>query len=84
MDYSTDYEGQNKSQIRDSKIWSRVPRDSNPRKTALGRPSSIYKRQTHPLVKEGAPQKQDCNCRTVIAKYLVISPRWGSTPRLTD
>jgi hypothetical protein len=46
-----------KSQIRDSKIWSRVPRDSDPRKTALARPSSIYKRQTRTLVREGAPQK---------------------------
>jgi hypothetical protein len=37
-----------------------------------------------PLVREGAPQKQDRNCQIVIAKYLVMSPRWGSTPRLTD
>jgi hypothetical protein len=27
---------------------------------------SIYKRQTRPLVREGAPQKQDRNCQTVI------------------
>jgi hypothetical protein len=73
-----------KSHIWDSKIWSRVPRDSNPRKTALGRPSSIYKRQTRPLVREGAPQKRDRNCQRVIAKYLVMSSRWGSTPRLFD
>jgi hypothetical protein len=39
----------------DSKIWSRVPRDSDPRKTALERASSIYKRQTRPLVRERAP-----------------------------
>jgi hypothetical protein len=44
-----------KSQIWDSKIWSWVPRDSDPRKSALGRPSSIYKRQTRPLVREFAP-----------------------------
>jgi hypothetical protein len=43
-----------------------VPRDSDPRKTALARASSIYKRQTHPLVREGAPQKQDRNCQPVI------------------
>jgi hypothetical protein len=43
-----------KSQIWDSKIWSLVPRN-----TALARASSIYKRQTRPLVREGAPQKQD-------------------------
>jgi hypothetical protein len=24
------------------------------------------KRQTRPLVREGAPQKQDCNCQTII------------------
>jgi hypothetical protein len=35
-----------KSHIWDSKIWSRVQRDSDPRKTALARTSSIYKRQT--------------------------------------
>jgi hypothetical protein len=52
-----------KSQIWDSKIWSRVPRDSDPRKTALARASSIYKRQTRPLIREGAPQKQDRNCQ---------------------
>jgi hypothetical protein len=55
-----------KSQIWDSKIWSRVPRDSHPRKTALARARSIYKRQTRILVREGAPQKQDRNCQTVI------------------
>jgi hypothetical protein len=55
-----------KSQIWDSKIWSRVPTDSDPRKTALASASSIYKRQTRPLVREGAPQKQDRNFLTVI------------------
>jgi hypothetical protein len=43
-----------------------VPRDSDPRKIALTRASSIYKRQTRPLVREGDPQKQDRNCHTVI------------------
>jgi hypothetical protein len=33
--------------------------DSDPRKTALARVSSAYIRQTRPLVREGAPQKQD-------------------------
>jgi hypothetical protein len=47
-----------KSQVWDSKIWSRVPMDSDLRKTAFGRPSSIYKGQTRPLVREGAPQKK--------------------------
>jgi hypothetical protein len=63
-----------KSQIWDSKIWSRVPRDSDPRKTALAMASSMYKWQTRPIVREGAPQKkkQDRNCQTN-----------KSTPRLT-
>jgi hypothetical protein len=72
-----------KSQIWDSKIWSRVPRDSHPRKTALARASSMFKRQIHPLVREGAPQKQDRICQTVINIWSWDS-RWGSTPRLTD
>jgi hypothetical protein len=55
-----------KSQIWDSKIWTWVPRGSDPRKTALARASSTYKTQTRPLVREGAPQKQDRNCLTVI------------------
>jgi hypothetical protein len=38
-----------------------VPRDTDPRKTALARTGSIYKRQTRPLVREGATQKQDRN-----------------------
>jgi hypothetical protein len=58
-----------KSQIWDSKIWSRVPRDFDSRKTALARASSIYKRQPRPLVKEGVPQKQDRNCQTAISNW---------------
>jgi hypothetical protein len=54
------------SQIWDSKIRSLVPRDSDPRKTALARSSSIYKRQARPLFREGAPQKQDRNSQIVI------------------
>jgi hypothetical protein len=64
-----------KSQIWDSKIWSRVPRDSDPRKSALARASSTYKRQTRPLVREGAPQEQDRNCHAN-NEDLVVSPRW--------
>jgi hypothetical protein len=55
-----------KSQIWDSKIWSRVPRDSDPRKTTLARAISVYKRQTRPLIREGVPQKQYRNCQRVI------------------
>jgi hypothetical protein len=40
------------SRIWDSKIWSRVPEDSDPRMTALLRASSNCKRQTHPVVRE--------------------------------
>jgi hypothetical protein len=55
-----------KSQVSYIKVWSQVPSDSNPRKTALARASSIYKRQTHPLVREGALQKQGRNSQTII------------------
>jgi hypothetical protein len=55
------------SQIRDCKILSRVQRDSDPRKVALARASSMYKRQTRPLVREGAPRKQDRNCQKLIS-----------------
>jgi hypothetical protein len=43
-----------------------LPRDSDPRMTALVRASSICKRQTHPLVRESAPHQQTRNCLTVI------------------
>jgi hypothetical protein len=71
-----------KPQLWDSKIWSQVPRDSHPTKTALARASSIYKRQTRPLVREGAPQVQDRNCHAS-NKDLVVSPRWCFVPRQT-
>jgi hypothetical protein len=46
-----------KSQTWDSKIWSWVSRDSDPRKTALARASSIYKMQTRlsPLLSSPTP-----------------------------
>jgi hypothetical protein len=34
--------------------------------STLATTSRIYKRQTRPLVREGAPQKQDYNCQRVI------------------
>jgi hypothetical protein len=55
-----------KSQISDSKIRSRVPRDSDPRMTALARASSNCKRQIRPLVRESAPHQQTRNCPTAI------------------
>jgi hypothetical protein len=73
-----------KSQIWDSKMWSRVSNYSNPRKTTLARASSICKRQTRPLVREGAPQKQDRNCQRVVSGH---EPQMGldvKTYWLTD
>jgi hypothetical protein len=55
-----------KSQNWDIKIWSPVPRDSDSRKTALARTQQHIQRQTHPLVREGARQKQDRDSQTVI------------------
>jgi hypothetical protein len=54
------------SRIWDSKIWSRVPRDSDQRMIALARTSSNCKRQTRSLVRENAPHQQTRNCLTVI------------------
>jgi hypothetical protein len=42
----------------DSEIWSRVSNDSALKRTTLARASCTYKRQTHPLVREGAPEKK--------------------------
>jgi hypothetical protein len=41
----------------------------------LARASSIYRSQTRPLVREGAPQEEDRNCHTS-NKDLVVSPKW--------
>jgi hypothetical protein len=64
-----------KSRIWDSKSWSRVPRDSDPRVTALARASSNCKRQTRSLVRERerAPYQQTRNCLTVI-KIWSLTP----------
>jgi hypothetical protein len=45
-----------------------------PKKDCAGKASSIYKSQTRPLVREGAPQEQDRNCHTS-NKDLVVSPK---------
>jgi hypothetical protein len=55
-----------KSQIWNSKIRSRDPMYLDPTKSALARASSIYKRQTRPVAREGTSQKQDRNCQIVI------------------
>jgi hypothetical protein len=73
-----------KSQSETVKYGREYQGNSDQRNTALARASSIHKRQARPLVREGAPQKQARDCQIVIAKYLAMSPRWGSTPRLTD
>jgi hypothetical protein len=71
-----------KSRIWDSKIWSRVPQDSDQRITALERASSNCKRWTRPLVKESAPHQQTCNCLTVI-KIWSWAPDGCFIPRQT-
>jgi hypothetical protein len=43
------------TQNRESEVWSWVPRDSDPRKTALARPSRKCKSQTGTVVREAAP-----------------------------
>jgi hypothetical protein len=54
-----------KSRVWDNEIWSRVPRDSNLRMTALAKASSNCKRQNHSLVRESAPYQQTRNWLTV-------------------
>jgi hypothetical protein len=54
---------------------------SDPRKTALAKASSIYRRQTRPLVREDAPEKQDRNCQRVI-NILGARHQDTKTPRL--
>jgi hypothetical protein len=71
-----------KSQIWDRNIWSRVPRASDPRKTALARYSSIYQIQTCSLVREGAHKNQVRNCKTVI-KIWSQAPEGCYMPRQT-
>jgi hypothetical protein len=39
------------------------PKGLGPEKDCPGKNNSIYKRETRPLVTEGAPQKQDRNCQ---------------------
>jgi hypothetical protein len=49
--------------------------------TLLARASINCKRQTRPLVREGAPYQQTLNCLS--NKNLVLGPRCGLTPRQT-
>jgi hypothetical protein len=62
-----------KSRMWESKIWSRVPWDSDPRMTALAGASSNYKRQTR------RPSDRALHINKLAAdsnKNLVVSPRW--------
>jgi hypothetical protein len=70
-----------KSQIWDSKIWSRVPRDSDPRMTPLARPSSNCKRQTRTVIREGAPHQQTRSCLTVSSRWVLYSKTDWKTDR---
>jgi hypothetical protein len=62
-----------KSRIWDSKILSRVPRDSDSRMIALTRVSSNFKRQTRPLVGESAPHQQTHSCLKIIKIWVLYS-----------
>jgi hypothetical protein len=42
------------------------PKRLGPEKDCAGKASRTYKRQTRPLVREGAPRKQERNCQTEI------------------
>jgi hypothetical protein len=63
------------ARIWDSKMWSRVPRDTDPKMTVLARASNSCKRQTRPLVRESAPHQQTRNWPDS-NKNLIVSPRW--------
>jgi hypothetical protein len=49
------------------------PKGLRPEKDCAARASSIYKRQTRRLIKEGAPQKQDRNWQTRHQDLLTVS-----------
>jgi hypothetical protein len=68
------------SRICISKIWSWVPWDSDPGMTTLARTSRNCKRQTHYLVREGAPNQEIRNCLAVI-KIWSWAPDECLTPR---
>jgi hypothetical protein len=60
----------------------RVPRDSDPRMTALARTGNSCKRQTRPLVRKSDPHQQTHNCLTVI-KIWSQGPDGRFIPRQT-
>jgi hypothetical protein len=74
-----------KSQIWESKIWSRVPRGSDPRKTARARTSSIRTKDRPVLSSERAShKKQDRNSQTVINIWLCAPDGARRQDLLTD
>jgi hypothetical protein len=62
----------------DEKKYLKCETVKDPRKTTLARTSSIRKGQTRSLVTKSRPKLSKSN------KYLVMSPRWDSTPRVID
>jgi hypothetical protein len=58
--------GDEKGSLKSETVKYGGERDSDPRKTKLTSVSSIYKRQTRPLVRYGSPTNQDRNCQKVI------------------
>jgi hypothetical protein len=64
-----------KSRIWDSRIWSRVPLDSDARMTALTRASRNCKRTTHPLVRESVPHQKTLKLSDS-NKNLVVNHTW--------
>jgi hypothetical protein len=68
--------------IRGSKVWSRVPRGSDPRMSTHERTSSSCNRQTSPLVRKSTPHQQTRNCLTVI-KICSYAPDGCFIPRQT-
>jgi hypothetical protein len=55
-----------KSEIWDSKMWSRSPRDSDPRMTVPASTPSNSKGQACPLVRKSVPHQETRNCLKVI------------------
>jgi hypothetical protein len=72
-----------KSQIWESKILSLVPMDSDRRKTTLARAKQRIQKTDSSSRQRGRPTKTRPKL-SKSSKYLVMSPTWGSTPRLTE
>jgi hypothetical protein len=56
---------ENRSLKSETVKYCRESQGTRTRESALARARSIYKRQTRPLVREGAPRKQDWKSQTV-------------------